>query len=106
MGRHCIPRLVFASSMVVYGEGAYDCPAHGRVRPSPRNPGDLAAGHFEPRCPHCAQPLTTTTVTEDAPLDPRNAYAASKVAQEHLAASWARPPAGPAVGTRHPTLYP
>ena len=35
MGRHGIPRLVFASSMVVYGEGAYDCAAHGRVRPSP-----------------------------------------------------------------------
>ena len=33
MGRHGIPRLVFASSMVVYGEGAYDCAAHGRVRP-------------------------------------------------------------------------
>ena len=73
--------------MVVYGEGAYDCAAHGRVRPGPRDPADLDAGRFEPRCPRCAQPLTTATVTEDAPLDPRNAYAASKVAQEHLAAS-------------------
>ena len=105
MGRRGIPRLVFASSMVVYGEGAYDCPAHGRVRPSPRNPGDLAAGRFEPRCPHCAQPLTTTTVTEDAPLDPRNAYAASKVAQEHLAASWARLTGGAAVGLRYHNVY-
>ena len=35
MGRHGIPRLVIASSMVVYGEGAYDCAAHGRVRPGP-----------------------------------------------------------------------
>ena len=53
MGRHGIGRLVFASSMVVYGEGAYDCAAHGRVRPSPRDPADLAAGRFEPRCPAC-----------------------------------------------------
>jgi dTDP-L-rhamnose 4-epimerase len=105
MGRHGIPRLVFASSMVVYGEGAYDCAAHGRVRPSPRNPGDLAAGRFEPRCPHCAQPLTTTTVGEDAPLDPRNAYAASKVAQEHLAASWARLTGGAAAGLRYHNVY-
>src|ERR1700740_2060869 len=59
MGRHGIGRLVFASSMVVYGEGAYDCAAHGRVRPAPRHPGDLAAGRFEPRCPRCAQPLGT-----------------------------------------------
>ena len=105
MGRHGITRLVFASSMVAYGEGAYDCAAHGRVRPSPRDQGDLAAGRFEPRCPHCAQPLTTTTVGEDAPLDPRNAYAASKVAQEHLATSWARLTGGAAVGLRYHNVY-
>jgi len=105
MGRHGIPRLVFASSMVAYGEGAYDCAAHGRVRPSPRDPGDLAAGRFEPRCPRCAEPLTTTTVAEDAPLDPRNAYAASKVAQEHLAASWARLTGGAAIGLRYHNVY-
>ena len=105
MGRHGIPRLVFASSMVAYGEGAYDCAAHGRVRPAPRHPADLAAGLFEPRCPACAQPLSTATVTEDAPLDPRNAYAASKVAQEHLAASWARLTGGAAVGLRYHNVY-
>jgi len=105
MGRHGIPRLVIASSMVVYGEGAYDCPAHGRVRPAPRLPADLTAGRFEPRCPPCGLPLTTATVTEDAPLDPRNAYAASKVAQEHLAASWARLTGGAAVGLRYHNVY-
>jgi dTDP-L-rhamnose 4-epimerase len=105
MGRHGIPRLVVASSMVVYGEGAYDCAAHGRVRPAPRHPGDLAAGRFDPRCPQCAMPLSTATVTEDAPLDPRNAYAASKVAQEHLAASWARMTGGTAVGLRYHNVY-
>jgi dTDP-L-rhamnose 4-epimerase len=105
MGRHGIPRLVIASSMVVYGEGAYDCPAHGRVRPAPRAPRDLAAARFEPRCPRCARPLTTATVTEDAPLDPRNAYAASKVAQEHLAASWARLTGGAAAGLRYHNVY-
>jgi dTDP-L-rhamnose 4-epimerase len=105
MGRHGIPRLVFASSMVVYGEGAYDCATHGRVRPAPRRPADLTAGRFEPRCPQCAQPLTTATVGEDAALDPRNAYAASKVGQEHFAASWARLTGGAAVGLRYHNVY-
>jgi dTDP-L-rhamnose 4-epimerase len=105
MGRHGIPRLVFASSMVVYGEGAYECAAHGLVRPAPRDPSDLAAGRFEPRCPRCALPLATTAVTEDAPLDPRNAYAASKVGQEHLSASWARMTGGSAVGLRYHNVY-
>jgi len=105
MGRRGIGRLVFASSMVVYGEGAYDCTMHGRVRPLPRDPDDLAAGLFEPRCPVCGSSLVTTTVGEDAPLDPRNAYAASKVAQEHLAASWARLTGGVAIGLRYHNVY-
>jgi dTDP-L-rhamnose 4-epimerase len=105
MGQHGISRLVFASSMVVYGEGAYDCGTHGRVRPLPRHPADLTAARFEPRCPTCAQPLTTTTVGEETSLDPRNAYAASKVAQEHLSASWARLTGGAAVGLRYHNVY-
>jgi dTDP-L-rhamnose 4-epimerase len=105
MGRHGIGRLVFASSMVVYGEGAYDCASHGWVRPSPREVADLAAGNFEPRCPVCAAPLNTSLVSEDAPLDPRNAYAMSKVAQEHLAASWARLTGGTASGLRYHNVY-
>jgi len=105
MGRHGIGRLVFASSMVVYGEGAYDCAVHGRVRPLPRDPADLAGGLFEPRCPVCGSSLVTTTVGEETPLDPRNAYAASKVAQEHLAASWARLTGGTAVGLRYHNVY-
>ena len=64
MGRSGIPRLVLASSMVVYGEGAYDCRRHGRVRPSPRSPGDLSAGRFEPRCPRCGAELGTATVAD------------------------------------------
>ena len=105
MGRNDIPRLVLASSMVVYGEGAYDCRRHGRVRPAPRSREDLAAGRFEPRCPRCGQELTTATVTESAPLDPRNAYAASKVGQEHLAATWARMTGGCAVALRYHNVY-
>lgn len=105
MGRAGVQRLALASSMVVYGEGAYDCGAHGRVRPAPRAEDDLMAGRFEPRCPLCGQSLTTATVTEDAPLDPRNAYAASKVAQEHLASTWARLTGGVSVALRYHNVY-
>lgn len=105
MGRHQIAHFVMASSMVVYGEGAYDCAEHGRVRPDARAVADLDAGRFEPRCPGCGRALTTATVREDAPLDPRNAYAASKVAQEHLAATWARLTGGTAIGLRYHNVY-
>ncbi|HET6636886.1 MAG TPA: NAD-dependent epimerase/dehydratase family protein, partial [Streptomyces sp.] len=33
--------LLLAGSMVVYGEGRYECPRHGVVRPGPRTPADL-----------------------------------------------------------------
>jgi len=82
-------RLVLASSMVVYGEGAYTCADHGPVRPAPRRAADLEAGEFEPRCPHCAASLAPGLVSETAPVDPRNVYAATKLHQEHLCAAWA-----------------
>src|SRR3954468_5294452 len=82
--------LVLASSMVVYGEGRYRCPEHGLVRPGPRAAADLDAGRFEPPCPACGRPLEAEPVAEDAPPDPRNVYAATKLAQEHLCAAFAR----------------
>jgi dTDP-L-rhamnose 4-epimerase len=105
MGRDAVPRLVLASSMVVYGEGAYDCTEHGRACPAPRSAGDLSGGRFEPRCPQCSRELTVAAVTEAAALDPRNAYAASKVAQEHLAATWARMTGGSEVALRYHNVY-
>ncbi|GAA1898423.1 NAD-dependent epimerase/dehydratase family protein [Lapillicoccus jejuensis] len=97
--------VVQAGSMVVYGEGRYTCPRHGVVPPGPRRPGDLEAGRFEPPCPRCGDPLEPGLVDEDAPLDPRNTYAATKVAQEHLAAVWARETGGRAVSLRLHNVY-
>lgn len=100
-----VRRLVLAGSMVVYGEGRYACPAHGAVRPGPRRPVDLAAGRFEPRCPVCGAELTPGLVGEDAPVDPRNVYATTKLAQEHLAAAWARAVDSTAVSLRYHNVY-
>jgi dTDP-L-rhamnose 4-epimerase len=105
MHRRQVPALVLASSMVVYGEGGYECPVHGRVQPLARAQSDLARGQFEPRCPDCAAGLRTTEVTESAALDPRNAYAISKVAQEQLTAVWARQSGGRAVALRYHNVY-
>jgi len=105
MHRAGVARLVLAGSMVVYGEGRYDCPEHGTVRPAARTAQDIAAGRFEPRCPRCAAPLVPGLVTEDAPLDPRSTYAATKVAQEHLAAAWARQTGGSAWSLRYHNVY-
>jgi dTDP-L-rhamnose 4-epimerase len=100
-----VRRLVLASSMVVYGEGRYSCRNHGVVAPPPRSATDLDRGRFEPSCPTCGEDLTSELVPEDARLDPRNAYAASKVAQEHLGAVWARETGGAALALRFHNVY-
>jgi dTDP-L-rhamnose 4-epimerase len=105
MARARVTRLVLAGSMVVYGEGLGRCATHGPVAPAPRREDELAAGRFEPPCPWCGCPLMPELVSEDAPLDPRNAYAASKLAQEHFAASWARVTGGSVALLRYHNVY-
>jgi dTDP-L-rhamnose 4-epimerase len=105
MARAGIHRLVLASSMVVYGEGAYTCPRHGAVRPGPRTAEGLTAGRFEPPCDVCGAPLEPGLVGEETPLDPRSVYAATKVAQEHLTAAWSRQTGGTTVALRYHNVY-
>lgn len=105
MHAHGVRRLVLASSMVVYGEGRYRCAEHGVVRAAPRRAQDLDAGRFEPPCPVCGQPLAPELVPEDAPVDPRSTYAATKLAQEHLASAWARQTGGGVWALRYHNVY-
>jgi dTDP-L-rhamnose 4-epimerase len=106
MARAGAVRLVLASSMVVYGESAYSCAEHGlAATPPPRQVAHLDSGSFDPCCERCGEPLSSELVLEEAPLMPRNVYAATKVAQEHLAASWARTTKGHAVALRYHNVY-
>ncbi|MGW7531656.1 NAD-dependent epimerase/dehydratase family protein [Amycolatopsis sp. NPDC054798] len=100
-----VRKLVLASSMVVYGEGRYACAEHGVVPPSPRRQSDVDAGRFEPACPHCGAELAWRLVPEDAPLLPRSTYAATKLAQEHLAGAWARQTGGTVWALRYHNVY-
>jgi dTDP-L-rhamnose 4-epimerase len=105
MARAKVKRLTLASSMVVYGEGVGHCAEHGAVRPGPRVESELKNGNFEPPCPHCGRPLDTALVGEDAPFDPRNAYATSKLAQEYYASNWARVTGGSVAALRYHNVY-
>ncbi|MDQ3729912.1 MAG: NAD-dependent epimerase/dehydratase family protein [Actinomycetota bacterium] len=98
-------RLVLASSMVVYGEGRFRCSEHGVVPPAPRSVEALGAGEFEPPCPHCGRALEPKAVPEDAPTDPRNVYAATKLNQEQLCTVWAREARAPLISLRYHNVY-
>ena len=98
-------QLVLASSMVVYGQGRYDCPVHGPVDPLPRRREDLDAGVFDHRCPVGGEELCWQLVDEDAPLRPRSLYAASKAAQEHYALAWSEVVRGSVIALRYHNVY-
>ena len=100
-----VDRLVLASSMVVYGEGRYSCAEHGDQQPAPRTWSALDAGDFENACSRCGRALGWELVDEDARLAPRSSYAASKVAQEHYAASWVRQADAGGVALRYHNVY-
>lgn len=105
MARHGVRRLVLASSMVVYGDGAYACAQHGPVRARVRQESDLREGRFEPACHRCGQPLTSTVIDEDDKLDPRSVYAATKLAQEHLASAWVHASGSRCAALRYHNVY-
>lgn len=105
MSRHGVDRLVLASSMVVYGEGRYTCPDHGVRRPATRSRDDLDAGRFDHTCRLCRRPLGWALVPEDAPMDPRSSYAASKLAQEHYTRAWVRQAPAAAIALRYHNVY-
>ncbi len=98
-------RLVLASSMVVYGEGRYRCERDGIVAALPRRAERLGAGQFEPACPQCGSDLAAESIDEDGPVDPRNVYAATKLHQEHLCASYAREHDASFVALRYHNVY-
>src|SRR5688572_25245657 len=98
-------RFVLASSMVVYGEGGYECPVLGAIAPGKRLAADLDAGRFEPPCPRCGRPLEPRAVPEHAPLDPRSVYAATKLAQEHLCSAFARETGAHVTALRYHNVY-
>jgi dTDP-L-rhamnose 4-epimerase len=78
-------RFVVASSMSIYGEGAYACAHHGPVAPAPREEPRLRAGEWEAQCPTCGADVTPVLTNEDKPLQYTSIYAITKKTQEELA---------------------
>jgi dTDP-L-rhamnose 4-epimerase len=80
-----IRKLVVASSMSIYGEGAYQCAEHGPVAAGLRSEAQLAERCWEPRCPGCERPLRSQPTPEEKPLQPTSIYAVTKRDHEEMA---------------------
>ncbi len=100
-----VRRLVVASSMSVYGEGAGRCPACGPVAVGPRRREQLERGDWESKCPYCGRTAEPTPTREDKAADPRSIYAISKLAQEQMVRCFGQAYGIPAVALRFFNVY-
>src|SRR5207245_11373892 len=74
--REKLEKVVVASSMSIYGEGAYHCTAEGRdVLVEPRPDAQLEARDWELHCPSCGASLEPVPTPESKPLQPTSIYA-------------------------------
>lgn len=95
-----IRKVVVASSQAVYGEGRYRCEEHGVVYPSMRPLSQLQAGIWEVQCPSCGRSMAWEP-TDEGVVNPQNAYAMSKYAQEMAALNLGKRYSIPTVALRY-----
>ena len=82
--KHGVEKVIVASSIGVYGEGAYQCATHGAVAPAIRSEQQLAARDWEQRCPHCSAHVRSIPTPEDKALYRDNIYSMTKYHQEEM----------------------
>lgn len=103
--RDRIRKLVVASSMSIYGEGAYSCEGCGKIYPSIRLTDQLIRRRWEVECPHCGNILAPIPTAEDKPLFPTSVYAVTKQDQEQFCLIVGRAYGVPTVALRYFNVY-
>jgi dTDP-L-rhamnose 4-epimerase len=81
---HEVKKVVVASSMSTYGEGAYECDTCGMVFPSLRSVEQLQKNDWEMKCPNCGKNVKSVPTNEEKPQDCTSIYALTKKEQEKM----------------------
>lgn len=100
-----VKKLVVASSMSIYGEGAYTCKRCGVVYPKLRSEKQLKSRDWNMKCPKCNEEARAVPTSEDKPLYPTSIYAISKYDQEEMSLSVGLPYKIPVVALRYFNTY-
>jgi dTDP-L-rhamnose 4-epimerase len=99
-------KLVVASSMSIYGEGAYVCAGCDEtIYPQLRSNEQLDAHEWEFSCEKCGGELKPIGTTEEKTLFPTSVYAVSKQDQEQYCLSVGRAYKIPTVALRYFNVY-
>jgi dTDP-L-rhamnose 4-epimerase len=103
--KHHVRKVVVASSIGVYGEGAYRCASCGPVAPGIRSAEQLAARDWEQHCPRCGAHAVSVPTPEDKPLYRDNIYSMTKYHQEEMVLLIGKTYGIPAVAPRFFNVY-
>lgn len=103
--RNKVKKLIVASSMSIYGEGAYKCKQCGIVYPSLREERQLKNKEWEMRCPKCGEEVKSIPTSEEKPLFPTSIYATTKRSQEEMCLEVGRAYKIPTVALRYFNIY-
>jgi dTDP-L-rhamnose 4-epimerase len=104
--RDNLEKVVVASSMSIYGEGLYRCPAEDKeVSPPPRPEAQLAERRWNPTCPTCGAELEPRPTPETKPLAPTSVYAVGKRDHEEMTLAVGRAYGIPATALRFFNVY-
>lgn len=99
-------KLVVASSMSIYGEGAYVCSrCDTQATPFLRSSDQLSAHKWNFACETCGSELLMAGTPETKPLFPTSVYAVSKQCQEQYCLSIGRAYNIPTVALRYFNVY-
>jgi dTDP-L-rhamnose 4-epimerase len=102
---HHVEKVIVASSIGVYGEGAYRCSTHGAVAPTIRSEAQLSVRDWEQRCPTCGTHLRSVPTPEDKPLYRDNIYSMTKYHQEEMVLLLGKTYGIPSVAPRFFNVY-
>jgi dTDP-L-rhamnose 4-epimerase len=105
--RDRLRKMVVASSMSIYGEGAYHCPVHNTVYPRLRPLAQLRRGDWQVYCPveGCGRAVEPRPTTEEKPLQPLSIYAIGKRDHEEMFLAVGQAYGIPAVALRYWQVY-
>ncbi len=79
-----VSKVVVASSMSIYGEGAYSCPDHGYVESPIRLTKPSTIDDWSIKCPHCGKTVHPIPTPESKSPDCSTIYALTKKDQEDM----------------------
>lgn len=100
-----VKKIIIASSMSIYGEGAYLCRDCGIVYPSLRENVQLTRRDWEMGCSKCIRKISSVSTSEDKPLSPTSIYATTKRCQEEMCLEVGRAYKIPTVALRYFNVY-